>query len=341
MTFTVRIQNDFAQLIEQSGIGRARIHQMKALEAAGIKYVLDGDDYDILHINTVFPQSLYHVLKAKYQGKAIIYHAHSTEEDFRDSFILSNQLSKYFKKWLVTCYQQADLILTPTEYSKNLLENYHLKPPIEVISNGIDMSYWQANRVEVDAFRQDYQLEPGHPLIIGVGMLIKRKGILDFIDLARRMPECQFIWFGHTNSNIQTSEVKRAIHSKPDNLLFAGYVDRDVLRVAYQVADIFLFLTYEETEGIVLLEALASGTQTIIRDIPIFDVYQDQHITYKARDNDGFQKLIQMYLDGDLAYTGACGRVEAQARSIEGVGMKYRKYYQEALDLAAQKKKKT
>ena len=80
--------------ISKSGIGRALKHQMAALKAAGIEYTTDiNDTFDILHVNTYGPNSLASVSKAHEEGKKVIYHAHSTEEDFRNSFILSNQLA--------------------------------------------------------------------------------------------------------------------------------------------------------------------------------------------------------------------------------------------------------
>lgn len=70
----------------------------------------------------------------------MIYHAHSTEEDFRNSFIGSNQLAPLVKKYLISLYSKADHLITPTPYSKTLLEGYGIKVPISAISNGIDLS---------------------------------------------------------------------------------------------------------------------------------------------------------------------------------------------------------
>ena len=64
------------------------------------------EDYDILHINTYGINSHNMVNKARREGKKKLYHAHSTEEDFRNSFIGSNQLSSYRKKYLVGLYQK-------------------------------------------------------------------------------------------------------------------------------------------------------------------------------------------------------------------------------------------
>ena len=87
----VLLYTENEKIIGKSGLGKAIKHQIKALEMNNIPYTTNkDDDYDILHINTYFPASYLLAKKAKKQGKKIVYHAHSTEEDFRNSFKLSN-----------------------------------------------------------------------------------------------------------------------------------------------------------------------------------------------------------------------------------------------------------
>ena len=84
----VLLYTENEKLIGQSGLGKAIKHQIKALDSIGVDYTLNpNDDYDILHINTYFPKSYLFAKKAKKMGKKIVYHAHSTEEDYKDGFI--------------------------------------------------------------------------------------------------------------------------------------------------------------------------------------------------------------------------------------------------------------
>ena len=130
--------------ISKSGLGKAIKHQMKALEDNKIEYTTNlKDDYDILHINFYGPKSYLYAKKMRKKGKKIVYHAHSTEEDFRNSFHFSNLVAPLFKKWLCKCYKLGDQIITPTEYSKRLLENYNLNRPIKAISNGVDTIFFE------------------------------------------------------------------------------------------------------------------------------------------------------------------------------------------------------
>ena len=124
----VLLYTESERLNRKSGLGKAIEHQKLALELEHIPYTTNlKDDYDILHINTWFLKSYFVAKKAKRKGKKIVYHAHSTEEDYRNGFILANQTSKLIKWWLIKCYSLGDVIITPTNYSKKLLEALGLK----------------------------------------------------------------------------------------------------------------------------------------------------------------------------------------------------------------------
>jgi len=310
------------ELVKKSGIGRAIKHQMKALELNGIPYTTDSNDsYDVIHINTIFPESYFLCRRAKRQGKRVIYHAHSTEEDFRNSFLFSNQLSPLFKKWISKCYSSADLIVTPTPYAKELLDGYGLGKPVVAVSNGIDLNFFKRNEEDAARFRERFRFSKEDRVVISVGLYIERKGILDFVELAKRLPQYQFIWFGYTNLKTVPVKIRAAVETKLDNLHFAGYVTPEVLKQAYSGSDLFLFLTHEETEGIVLLEALAMKLPVLVRDIPIYRKWLVDGINvYKAIDIEGFEKKITAILEKEIPLLTEAGYKVAEERDLRIIG---------------------
>ena len=102
------------RLVHKSGVGQALLHQRKALTAADIPVAQTMREGEIVHINTVFPDSLLTALAARLSGKKVVYYAHSTMEDFRRSFPGSNWFAPLFKRWIKLCYQMGDIIITPT-----------------------------------------------------------------------------------------------------------------------------------------------------------------------------------------------------------------------------------
>ena len=195
----VLLYTEGEKIFSKSGLGQAIKHQMKALDEVNFPYTTSvSDDYDIVHINFYGPNSFALAKNAKKKGKKIVYHAHSTEEDFKNGFIFSKQIAPVFKKWLIKCYSLGDVIITPTPYSKKLLEGYGIKQKIYAISNGIDLSKFRRDNELGKRFRKKYNYSKDDKVIIGVGLYIDRKGIVDFVELAKQLPDYKFIWFGYS-----------------------------------------------------------------------------------------------------------------------------------------------
>ena len=319
--------------ISKSGLGKAIKHQMRALELAGVEYTTNPkDDFDILHINTYFPYSYSLALRTKKKGKKIVYHAHSTEEDYKDGFILAKQTSKAFKKWLIKCYSLGDVIVTPTPYSKKLLDTYGMNRKIYAISNGIDIDKFVRNSDLAKKFRKTYGYKDTDKVIIGVGLYIERKGIVDFVELAKRMPEYKFIWFGYSPLAAATKPVREAVNTKLPNLYFAGYVSSEMIIGAMSGCDLYLFPTLEETEGIPIIEACACKCKALIRDIPVFDPWlKDGVNVYKAKDIDEFEDKIKKIINNELPDLTENAYNVALDRRLEVIGKKLKKVYEEVL----------
>lgn len=323
------------QLIAKSGIGKAFEHQKAALQEEGIAYTTEHcRDYDIIQLNTIFPDSLFAALRARLMRKKVVYYAHSTMEDFKKSFRGSDIIAPLFKLWIKLCYSMGDIIITPTQYSKNLLKSYGISREIVSLSNGIDLSFFQRDIEQGKKFREKYQFTDKDKLIISVGHYIERKGIEDFVKLAIRMPEYQFIWFGYTNLNLIPEKIGRLVQLKLPNLHFPGYISREELKQAYSGSDLFVFLTHEETEGIVLLEALAMKIPVLIRDIPIYEDWLDngKHV-YKGKEIDEFETISKKIMQGQLPLLTEEGHRKANERSISRVGAVLSDIYSGLLDI--------
>lgn len=335
MVVKVLLYTEGMKTIGVSGLGKAIEHQKKALTDASVSYTTNrSEEYDILHINTWFIKSYFVAKRAKRKGKKIVYHAHSTEEDYRNGFILANQTSKLIKWWLIKCYSLGDVIVTPTEYSKKLLENYRglENKKIYAISNGIELDFFKRKKGDRKSFRERYGYQEEDKVIISIGLYIRRKGIVDFVELARRLPEYKFIWFGESPLLAATEDVRKAVNTTLPNLKFAGHVEQELIREALGGCDLYLFPTYEETEGIPIIEATIMKRDAIIRDIPIFEEFEDKKSIYKAKDVDEFEVLIKKFFTGELPSLVDEAYTIAKKRDIKEVGKELKKVYEELME---------
>jgi len=330
------------RFVEKSGVGRAIRLQENALAVQeGVEVACqEGEDYDVVHLNTVFPSSCRMAKRARRQGKAVVFHGHSTEADFRNSFIGSNLLAPLFRKWIRYCYNLGDLVLTPTPYSRMLLMEYGVRPPVQAVSNGVDTEFFQKHPLDRQGLRRRFGFQPEDQVILSVGLPIARKGILDFIEMAREMPDVKFLWFGQISRWLLPEEVRSSMEKAPENVIFPGFADRETLRMAYGGCDLFLFLTNEETEGLVLLEALSCRTPVLLRDIPVYEEWlTDRKHVYKEKSREGFFFTARRMLEGRMPDLTEAGHGIAEERALEKTGEHLAKAYRalEKYDIMAEK----
>ena len=321
---SVCIYRGGAGAVRTSGVGRALEHQAAALKEAGLPVVGElppaGPESRacVVHLNTTRPGTLLAAARAHARGCKVVYYGHRTAETVRWR---SRLLAPLLRRWLALCYRQGDLVITPSVYASRVLAGYKIGRPIYTLSNGIDTDFFRPDPAAGARFRERYCLAEGQQCVISVGHWSARKGLPEFTELARRMPQVRFIWFGRAEEGHLPDEIRAAMDAAPGNVLFAGYVPADELRDAYCGADAFVFLSHQETEGISVLEALACGTPTIVRDIPVYDNWlEDGKSVYKAGSLGQFAQELQDLLAGHLPSLREGGLAVAQARSLYQIG---------------------
>ena len=333
----VYIYSEAQNAIEKSGVGRAIYHQKQAVKSCGWELADSPEDADVVHINTVLPKSYFLAKKLRKAGIPLVYHAHSTREDFRNSYIGSNLVAELFKRWIIGCYTKGDVIITPTPYSKSLLEGYGIKNEIFAISNGIDLEEYARNESAGREFRKKYGFSDNDKVVMSAGLLINRKGVCDFAELAHRLPQYKFIWFGDADLRFVGKEIRATVKNPPQNLIFAGYVNKPQLQAALSGSNLFLFPSYEETEGIVVLEALAAKTPTLLRNIPVYSGWigssSGENNAYFANSIDEFEQLTADILENRVPSLVENGYEVVRKRSFAETGRQLTAAYERAIEI--------
>ena len=329
----VLLYSEGKNLFSKSGVGRALKHQMEALGKAGVNFTTDEkESFDIVHINTIGTGAEKLIKKCRKTKTPVVYNTHTTYEDFRDSFMLSNLAAPFIKRRIKKLYGSADYIVSPSSYTLGVIRGYGIDVEGEVISNGVSNKEFVKNEKYKEEFKKEYNINS--PLVICVGLPFRRKGILDFCAIAEKMPEVQFIWFGANISSMVTADVRKKIKNPPVNVRFPGYVSNETILGAYSAADSFFFPTYEENEGIVILEALSIKCPIVVRDIPVYkDWLQDGENCLKGKNNDEFIKKLEMFIK-DKEYAEKItenGKKRAEERDLEIVGEKLKKVYENSV----------
>ena len=328
------------ETIKTSGIGRAMRHQITALKSAGVEFTYNpDDDYDIAHINTYWPNSKKVLKKIQKRQIPVIMHGHSTIEDFRNSFSCWPLVAKvWYNPNLMWFYSHADHIVTPTNYSKKLIESYNLGTPVTYVSNGIDPEEYKYDEAKINAFKERFNIT-NEKVVMGVGFPFNRKGLKDFFAIAKDRPNVKFIWFGYLKPILQTRDIRKAIKHKPENVIMPGYIDNSIIKGAYRYAECLLFPTYEETEGIVVLEALASSCPVLVRDIGVYeDWLTDGKDCYKAKNNAEFVLKLDYLMNNDNSKVVENGLKIVNNLTLDKIGVQLKETYEKVIKEYNEKK---
>lgn len=284
------------------------------------------DTCDILQINTPWLKSLWLIKKAKSKHKKVIIWAHVTAEDAKEVFRFNKLLFPLIRKYLTYAYGLADLIFTPSHYTKSLLIAYGLpESKIMVQSNGVDNKVFFKDESKRNSMRAEKNLSG---IIVGtVALAIPRKGISTFLNLAEKFTQNKFIWFGKIYSSLLTKPLPKHI---PNNAIFTGYVD-DIL-AAFNALDIFVFPSHEENQGMVILEAAAIGLPILIRDIPVYNGWMIHNENcLKAKNEEEFITYLDMLIQDEALRKrlGEKAKLLAQQEDISKLAEKTLQIYKQ------------
>ena len=97
---------------------------------------------------------------------------------------------------------------------------------------------------------------------------------MDFIKLAEEMPDITFIWAGGFSFGKLTDgykKYKNVMENAPNNLQFTGIIQREEMLDYYNIADLFLLPSYEELFPMCILEAFATKTPVLLRDLKLYE----------------------------------------------------------------------
>ncbi len=316
------------------GITAAVKHQRKALRENGINVKeKPKEPYDVIHINWPGPISYLRLKQAQKRGKMGVVFAHSGK-DIEGGFTLSKHLEKPFIKWLSLLYNTGNRVIAPSDYTKDMIADFGVdQEKTKVVSNGVNLSKVEYSEEGRKKYREKFDLN--RPTVIVVGQVIPRKDVTTFVEVAKALPQYQFIWYGHRMNRLFMFDRKmdKAISNSPENVQFTGYVED--ISAAFSSGDLFFFPSKEENEGIVLLEAAALGLPIVTRNLPAYRGWMEGgRNCLKGETKEEFVRLIRRAMeDKELREELAKkARTTAEKHRLENIGKEYMEIYDEFLN---------
>jgi glycosyltransferase involved in cell wall biosynthesis len=159
----------------------------------------------------------------------------------------------------------VDAVVAPSQQLADVLRGYGVTRAVHTIPTGLALHEFAGG--DGAAFREAHGIAPDRPVMLLVGRVAHEKNIGFLLrvlaEVRRSVPNVLFIVAGEGPA---LPALKRAAEADglAGNLLFVGYLDRrGALLDCYRAADVFVFASRTETQGLVLLESLALGVPVV------------------------------------------------------------------------------
>lgn len=305
---------------------------------------LAAQQFDLIHIHTPFIAHRAGVRLARELGIPVVETYHTFFEEY-----FHHYLPLLPRAWMRLAAREVsrrmgrhlDGLIVPSPAIERALRGYGLEVPIRIIPTGLDLSEFTPG--DGQRFCRTHGLVPDRPTLVYVGRVAHEKNIgflLEVLDQIRRTrPEVRLIIAGE-------GPARRALQRQvarlklDDNVVFVGYLQRgQPLWDCYAAGDAFVFASRTETQGLVLLEALALGVPVIsTAELGTYDVLKDcaGAVLAEPRVADFTASVLKLLNDRELRLQlGSRARLDAARWSIESTTCALIGYYEALLGSAA------
>lgn len=278
---------------------------------------LRAERYDIIHIQTPFVAHYLGTRLARELGIPSVETYHTFFEEYFHHYIPF--LPKSVTRALARRYSRSqgnslDGMVVPSSQMLAVLREYGVTAHAQVIPTGLQPeSFVRGDRED---FRQRYDIPQARPMMLFLGRVAHEKNIGFLLEVAQRVrrdiPDVMLMIAGEGPAlqGLQQRVAKMDLHN---TVRFLGYLDRHTeLNHCYRAADVFVFSSRTETQGLVLLEAMAQSVPVVsIAEMGTRDVLREGEGVWIAQEEcEGFSaKVTGLLRDADArARLGEAGR---------------------------------
>lgn len=278
-----------------------------------------GEMFDIIHVQTPFVAHYLGLKLARSLRIPCVETYHTFFEEYLHHYVpflpktVMRMGARHFSR-----HQGNSLhaMAVPSQPMLDVLRDYGVTTPAEVIPTGLEPESFSPG--DGNGFRERYGIAQNRPMMLFVGRVAFEKNIgflLEVLQSVRQqIPEVLFLVAGEGPARIGLEQSAHKM-GLSHNVKFLGYLDRNTeLNNCYRSADIFVFSSRTETQGLVLLEAMAQGVAVVsTAEMGTRDVLRDGEGVLIAREEIGdFSAKVVMLL-----------RDKAKCRQLGDIGRQY------------------
>jgi 1,2-diacylglycerol-3-alpha-glucose alpha-1,2-galactosyltransferase len=290
-----------ANTVPGQGVGAAYLEQLNLIKQSPHLIVLKPNEKnpDLVHIHTINFRYWLAMLFIKIPRVVYVHFLPST----LSSSIKLPKLIFIILKWYVKVFYNtaSHLVVVNPIFIQPLIKLGIKKERITFIPNYVDESKFVMN-TSIASIRKNWQFK--RFTVLGVGQVQHRKGVLDFVEVAKKLPGIDFVWAGGFSFKGMTAgydELKKVMDQPPSNVRFLGIVPREKMNELYHGCDLFFLPSFDELMPMSVLEAAVCDKPILLRDLELYEPVFFKHYL-SAHNVDGFVKIIMQLSENKEFY---------------------------------------
>lgn len=256
-------------------------------------------------------------------------------------------LDGLLKWWMNSFLRHSEYATMPTQLAIDDLipkNRQHFTVPVEALSNGINLSAFKPGPVPA-TIRKRYGIPAGRPTVLYVGRLDGEKSVHVVLDafklVLEQVPRARLVVVGDGVAKNALEDQARTLGIASQTLFLGKVTPPDVYDL-YRAGDVFATASETETQGIVLIEAAASGLPIVAVDKgAVRELCQNNRngLLCTPRDTAGIAQAITRILqDTKLRRRFSAGSLEVAAQHDFNHTLKrFVEIYQEAIRIKQEK----
>jgi len=242
-------------------------------EKRKVARVLERCRPDVVHVQTEFTLGWAAARWAKANSVPLVATFHTFWQDYLSNY--ATFLPRRVSRWLARTVsrrigRRVDAVVAPTARMRDVLLGYGVEAPISVVPTGFQEANFAG--VSRQQEKKDGFLLQRHPelrgkrVLLTVGRIGKEKNH-DFLvevmgELKDRDPDAMWLVVGDGPYRAEL-EARLKERGLAGRTVLAGYLKRDQVKHAFALADVFMFASKTETQGLVTVEAMSVGTPVV------------------------------------------------------------------------------
>ncbi len=225
--------------------------------------------FDVIHTHSLFFVGCLGAFLAQRRGVPLVFTYHTRWTEYAHYLPFSRRLTQAQAVWISREFcNRCARVITPTRGIADVLREYGVERPIDVIPTGVDLDAFRGGSPDPASIRAN----AGGPIVLYAGRLGKEKDVdtllAAFAIVAERYRRATLFIAG-CGPHERHLRATAAGLACADRIVFLGALDKPDLGSYYRAADVFAFASTTETQGLVLVEAMAHGLPVAATDCPV------------------------------------------------------------------------